>query len=403
MVKKYPLRYRFYLFLFTLVFGVVLYDFINDQIHFSYIDELIASFLLIEWILLGKKRKETVICFLILLGYLIYAIVFPNNVQKAIVMDFIIQAKPYIAFFAVYDLYYAFNPRESNALAKTCLLLSLCLVPVGILGVGGGPIMNSLCGGHARFATACTALSLTYLCFSRSNRKNVVSLFLLLVGFASLRSKFFGFLVSFVFIIFFWKNVSVKHVFSKKTMILFILVLIVGLYFSWSKIDFYFIEGFNSGYNDDKMFARPYMYLKGFEILKDNPLLGTGFGSYGTFASAMYYSPIYFQYKMVYNVQIGNGLFICDAFYPSLVEFGLIGIFLYIIFWKNRISTCITNYKSYENVLNLKIGLLIAIFFLIEGIADTTFTHNRGMYMLMLLAVVLREKSVFEKNIGFDK
>ena len=36
--------------------------------------------------------------------------------------------------------------------------------------------------------------------------------------------------------------------------------------------------------------------------------------------------------------------------------------------------------------------ILIFIFFIIESIADSTFTHNRGMVMLMLLAIILNNK-----------
>ena len=51
-----------------------------------------------------------------------------------------------------------------------------------------------------------------------------------------------------------------------------------------------------------------------------------------------------------------------------------------------------TNFEIYNNELLFKLTILIFIFFIIESIADSTFTHNRGMVMLMLLAVILNNK-----------
>ena len=162
-----------------------------------------------------------------------------------------------------------------------------------------------------------------------------------------------------------------------------------SVYFAWEKIDFYFIQGSSSD-DIEHIFARPLLYMKAFEILKDFPLFGSGLGSYATFASAVYYSPLYSKYQMIYNYDIGNGLFICDTFYPSLAQFGFVGIFLFILFWKKRIQEGMMKMKYEQSVFTFQFVLLIVIFFAIESVADSTFTHNRGMYMLMLLAICLK-------------
>ena len=43
-----------------------------------------------------------------------------------------------------------------------------------------------------------------------------------------------------------------------------------------------------------------------------------------------------------------------------------------------------------QNRSDLKIAILIMVFMFIESVADSTFTQNRGMYMMMLLALSVR-------------
>ena len=43
------------------------------------------------------------------------------------------------------------------------------------------------------------------------------------------------------------------------------------------------------------------------------------------------------------------------------------------------------------DVYGFKLVLLFIGFFIIESTSDTTFTHNRGMYMLIMLTLVLKD------------
>ena len=97
---------------------------------------------------------------------------------------------------------------------------------------------------------------------------------------------------------------------------------------------------------------------------------------------------------MIYNHDIGRGLFICDTFIPSLVQYGSVGIIFFILFWKKRIKDGLLKMKHERAFFTFQYVLLIVIFFAIESIADSTFTHNRGMYMLMLLAICLKNPAV---------
>lgn len=390
------LNYR--IILFCLVFGVVLYDFISGQTGFTYIDEIIALLLVVNLCVRRKERslKELYVFIVITLFYLFYSLIFPHNVKTAIITDFLIQIKPFLAFYGVWLIPFNFTDIDKQKMCKACVWLSLLILPIGVLSPGGGPLMSMFCG-HARYATMAIALGITYIYFSRRRKKDLyIALLIFSIGLLSLRSKMFGFYVAYIGIIFLWKKIPRrKYILSPKTIILFSIIILGVLYVAREKILFYFVAGTEG----ENMFARPLLYVKAIEILKDYPFFGTGFGSYATHASALYYSPLYFTYDLYLSPEIGNGLFISDTFFPVFAQFGYIGFILFILFWVKRYKTAKRNFLNTGDMLSFKMVTLIIVFFFIESIADSTFTHNRGMYMMMLLALFLKENNNENQNI----
>lgn len=380
----------YYVFVFSLVFGVVLYDFIDRRFGFSYIDEIIAFLLLILCFTGWKLKKEIIFFIAVFSFYLCKSLLFPNNITAAIFTDFVVQIKPFIAFYAIYELGFDTSESIKKNIRTLCIFLAICLLPIGIFGFGGKGVMNFFCGMHSRYATSCTALAMTYLLFSQHRKKDyIISLLILTLSLASLRSKAVGFYGIFAATCFFSSRIQIKKLLTAKIIFFVISAFSLGLYLSWDKLYFYFVTGGINSINENTMFARPLLYAKAGEILKDYPLFGSGFGTYATFASGKFYSPIYAKYGLIYNNQIGNGMFIADTFYPSLAQFGFSGIFLYILFWVKRVKEAYNQARLGKPFVLLFV-FLTTVFFLIEGIADSTFTHNRGMFMLMLLAIALR-------------
>lgn len=378
-----------YLFLITsLLLGVIFYDYIQKSTGFSYIDEILALALFTYYIKKGKRCRELNVFIFISLFYLAYSLWRPHNVTPAIWTDFLIEIKPYLAFYSVYALNFSISRQQREKICRFCKISAVCLLPIAILGFGGTGIMNDF-GGHSRFATMLTILSLTYLLYSEQKKRDLyISLLILTEGLASTRSKIFGFYITFITIMFFWGKFKASKIVNIKNIIM-ASVLVVGIiYAAREKIEFYFVDGTQS----ENMFARPLLYMKAWEILQDYPILGTGFGSYATHASALYYSPLYNTYGLVYSPEIGNGLFISDTFFPVFAQFGFVGILLFIVFWKRRLKETIRNLACYNNKLYFKLILLIIIFFTIESIADSTFTHNRGMVMMMLMGIILNNR-----------
>ena len=79
--------------------------------------------------------------------------------------------------------------------------------------------------------------------------------------------------------------------------------------------------------------ARSYLLDGGIRIFVDHFPLGTGFGSYGTEAARVFYSPLYGQYGIDAHWALGiDGSELTDTFWPAIMaQFGAIGITLYVV------------------------------------------------------------------------
>ena len=90
--------------------------------------------------------------------------------------------------------------------------------------------------------------------------------------------------------------------------------------------------------------------------------------------------------------------FIADTYFPSLAQFGVIGAILFLMFWMRLTKKSIAYFQK-ENIKDFAISIVIICFFLIECTSDATITHNRGLFIMMLLALTLtNQQQVFKKN-----
>lgn len=381
--------------MFTLIFGVIFYESLGKD--YKYIDEAIIAFLFFYWIINVNFRLdyEFLAFIIIALFYLLYSFMFPHNIEDAIWMDFFIQIKPYIAFYCIYQLNFRFYKKQKQFICHFVLLSALIILPYGIYYFG--QLWMGIFSIHSRFATMMEILSITYLVFSKKKKKDIIiSILIMSIGLLSLRSKIFGFFIIYLGILLFWDPNKKYKILTLKNVIVFSFIIGLALYTAWDKIYFYFITGASK----DNMMARPYMYYMAWTILHDFPLFGTGFGSYASYASSVYYSPLYYQYGMVNNYEIGRNLYIVDTFFPSFVQYGLVGISLFILFWKKRYHETKELFKKTHNVVVYKLNILIIIFFFIESLVDNTFVQNRGMMMMILLAILQQYDKSQDKTYG---
>jgi len=276
---------------------------------------------------------------------------------------------------------------------------------VGVCRLLDLDVIDYTFGHSSRLATASSVLAMLYLyCSDYAKTDKAIFLLLLAIGLLSTRSKHYGFfIVSTILVLFL--NRSFKMKFSVKN--LFFVAATLGLITlaAWEKIYYYFVTGgFGGGRTADDLYARMALYFFSLLVLKDYFPFGSGFASYATFASGESYSHIYAKYNMdgMYGLTKSSPDFIADTYYPALAQFGYVGIVLFFYFWIRLLKKAVGMFsKGYikESVL----AIMMVLFFLIECTSDATLTHNRGMFVMMLLGLVFSDLKTKNTNEGIDR
>lgn len=99
---------------------------------------------------------------------------------------------------------------------------------------------------------------------------------------------------------------------------------------------------------------RALLLSKAINIAKDHFPFGTGFGTFGSYASRVFYSELYSKYglSMVYGLSKDTGAYITDQMWATvLAQFGVVGFVICVAFFvfmfKNIKKYCSTNIYSY--------------------------------------------------------
>jgi len=397
--KEFINNQFFNLTVFTLIFGVIFYDGI-DALGFSYVDEICALLLLILFVYMVFSTKSWefdkafLFVIVVFVFYLVYSFVIQSNTKGAILTDFVIQVKPYLAFFCVYAMRPVFSDNQKTILRQLVVLCSVYVLAVGVGSLVYYEIITYTFGHVSRIATASTALALLYLyCSEYTKKDKYVFMLILATGLLSLRSKHFGFFAVSILIVLYFNDAS-KMKFNLRNVLFFIVAFGVTILVSWKKIYFYFFTGgFGSGREADNLYARMALYYFSIPILKDYIPFGSGFASYATYTSGTSYSSIYTKYDMnhLYGLTKSNYSFIADTYYPALAQFGFAGVILFFYFWIYLLRRAVINYAG-GFIKESVISILIILFFLIECTSDATLTHNRGMFILMILGLTITKK-----------
>ncbi|MCA1745269.1 MAG: hypothetical protein LC643_06115 [Bacteroidales bacterium] len=326
------INYYFLFFVVTLIFGV----FFNEFIGFDPLDELLEVGLIVIFLILsiwkGELRfgKMGVIWLTSFLFYLGYSFYIGSNAPKAIFLDVLLQAKPFIAFFCIYYAGQKFSDKEKRVLR----IIVMILYALALLALAASFMFSRLrlglswfFGHEAKFATAIVILALLYL------------------------------------------------------------------YSSPDKILFYAQGFFLDRSIEDHNLARPVLYMTSVEILQDYFPFGSGFGSFATHASRVVYSPIYEAYEIsgVWGLSEEFSAFIADTHFPSLAQFGVVGVVLFILFWRTLIKKANACKLSMPDNSAYFFIVLIFVFLMIEMVADAAFTNNRGFFSMLFLGYLFNE------------
>lgn len=377
----------------------MLYDFIKIK----FIDELlIYTLFLYAFYGITCKQFKAARGLIVFIGvaafYVCYSFIIESNVPQAILKDLIIQGKPYIAFFSIVIINPVINLEGKTQINRLTLLIGILLGVIAVFQLLGFGLLYIIFQHPSRFSTTVTLTAILYLCSSKLSTKTVVySILLLSVGLIAQRAKFYGFFVSFVLMMVVDRFSLMTRLSFKSKFLVAIGCISIVLIVAYQKIDFYFIQGFKElvNYNPEgdynmHMLARPAMYLVVPSILIDYFPFGCGLGSFATYASEVYYSPIYEMYGIgdVYGLSQEKPCFINDAYLPSLAQFGVVGIIFFVLFWSHIVKLLYNNRFSKVYRQEVIIATLLIFFLTIEVLTGSTYTQNRGAFVMMLLGLV---------------
>lgn len=330
--------------------------------------------------------------------YALYSVFFlNNNTSYYIVKDWAIELKPYIPFAVLLVVKPKFDSRQKQIIKYICY--ANCVIASLIMAMGR-PVIEPLIV-HSTYATQTIFISAIYVLycslddnFQASRRTLYIVIIMLSIALISVKAKYFGIYILSVYFLLFYKPGVIKHVTPTHALGLIALGIII-LIATWNKIEYYFLTG-----NSDKFdptvaqsFARPVLYATGFLIMSDYFPFGSGLASFASATSAENYSNTYYEYGInnVHGLSPNSDVgFFCDAFYPSLAQFGVAGLILFIWFWMYAYSllrAMIRDDSSRYRII-FSIGSIIICFILIESIAATTLTHTSGLIVMSLLGII---------------
>lgn len=341
-------------------------------------DELVVLLLGIFGYRYIFKCREFVIIVLFLFFFLGYSLLIGINRWEAVFFDFLLFLKPFISFFVPLSMPFILTNRLRERFKKIFFLCCIyCIIQI--------PFVNQIYDNNSAYYVCCIVSSISYLFFSSCTRKDFVfSTIVLCMGLSTFKAKFITEFIFFVFVVFFLRS---KIRLNIKWIFLIVAIALISIYFNYEKFSIYFYAGSEDG------ISRTMFYYKSIDVLRDYFPLGSGFSTYGTEAAAQFYSPLYHKYgfdsfwgTMEVDYKTDHD-FLHDTFYPVLAQFGIVGVVLYIIFWKRR-----WNEGSQLNGNLYKLFLFVFFVIFIQNLADNAFTSATGVSLMMLLAMLISKK-----------
>ena len=365
MIQNIVKKYFFYLYVFTLCFGVLLYN----TTGFKGMDVLSGIILIVFYViyLIGTKNSNFNIGFLItilvFLFFLNYSFYISENTRNAISFDFLTQIRPYVTFFIVLQLSPTISESQKSLLKKICFYIWLFFVPIGLYATVNTSFLSTMMDQPSNYTACITCLSIVYLyCSDFSIKDKLTAIFMLAIGLIAVHSQFYiFFLVSCGLLMYFHHADVLKN--NLRTGLA--LASVAGLI----------------------------IYISRLEIL--NYLFPVGVTGKGFASLAIQASGFYSQFSE-YGFQSFNGLIspewyttLPGSYYPVLAQLGVIGIVFYMAFWIYIMATSIIRFREKGDIQPFIITLILATFIFIENISDSFFTSNKGYFMMMFIGILL--------------
>ena len=354
----------------------------NDLEGFQYTDEVMTA-VMILYTFYQKRNPDTnqepwkeYYFFLgILTFYVAYSLYTKVNVAGAVRLEFVQQIRPFSVIYCTWILNPQFTERQKKWILSTMIITMAIWIYYHPETTQNGveaefPVLGQM--------AICTGIA-WYLFTEETQQNKLIALAIVLTGLFAPKFKFMGEVVCFIALLFFVKKqLDFK---SPKTVIFIALLIAVVIVVVWQRFDIYYMSGWNNA-----ALARPMTYKTSLEILQDYFPFGSGMGTFATNAAWKYYSPLYYDYHLnnIWGLDEGGG-FICDAFYPSLAQYGVVGVVLFCLFWKRRLVA----FNEIVDMRYYRVAIMVFFCLAIEQTADSSWLSGKGMGYCMLLGLCL--------------
>lgn len=370
----------------------------TNVVKFDFSDELLCILLLLYAItkkrFIAKEKKKTgeiKIYIAIMLFYIVYSFVIDITTPRGIWLDILQQIRPYTVFYLTWMLAPQFTETQKKLIVQVMLASFLGYLYFFITN----PYVVSPYGGGESAALGQIALccGMIYFLFTEHTKRNRnIAIFLMLLGLASGKSKYIGECIAFIALV---AYVDKKIRFDNMATYLKVGLLgTVIIFFTWTKFNAYYVEGFQE---DAERMARPETYKTGLLIMKDYFPFGSGLGTFASAAAAKEYSPLYYKYEIddIWGLTPENPMFLADTFYPIVYsQFGFFGALMFLWFWKRRLQEA--NRIIDPNYYKMALMCILAL--ALENTADSSYLSGKGMGYFMILAVCLNSNKLLGKK-----
>lgn len=371
-------------------------------VNFDWSDEILTvlllgyAFMKQRFLVKDKGRKTEINIYIgLMIFYLVYSLLIQVTTFRGVYLDLLQQLRPYVVFYLTWMMAPDFSPKQKKRI-KWIMLLSFFgyLIAFKFKPSLVTPYGSGESAALGQIALCCAMI---YYLFSKQTKRNRnIAILIMLLGLISGKSKYFGECVVFIALVIFVKS---KINFTSVSTLLKVAALgCVVIFFTWTKFNAYYVEGFQE---DAEAMARPATYETGMTIMfRDYIPFGSGLGSFGTAAAAKEYSPLYYKYHMdeIWGLSPENPMFLADAFYPTLAEFGIVGLFFFLWFWKRRLWET----KRIQNMVYYRMALMAILALALESTADSSYLSGKGMGYFMILALCLNANSLRKNAIGYQ-
>lgn len=387
---------RIAIWIFIIAFALM----IPSYTFLGYTDEIAACLLvsvaLTDSLVNGRWSRYTLlwICFAVMAFYILYSVAAVSyNTPAAVLADSVIQIKSVAALAVMIGLRPQLEAKDCVILQWIALANALAAIAVSAMPA---PVIRSVIV-HPANCGVCVFFSAMVLFLARCRIEGGISaitrtivIALLTGGLLCGRARYYGEYILALFMILAFRPAMSRY-FRVRYLLTYACVLGLIVAVGWNKISYYFLGG-NIGSFDPEVlesFARPVLYATGAIVLATHIPFGSGLASFASYKSSRPYSGLYQEFGIdrIYGLSEEYPSFICDAYYPSLAQFGLVGVALFValIVYMARRMIRLDKERYYPCFLT---GMLCLGFLLIESIANSSFVKPEGVLAMSLIGII---------------